>query len=107
MLLANAGLLLRSFVRLSSEQPGFDPTNVCTVRFSLPQVGYGDRAAIIQFYEKLQSRAESIAGIKSSALVSILPRDRWARAVARLSRDKLPTGLFLALPRPWPPDARA
>ena len=73
VLLANAGLLLRSFVRLSSEQPGFDPTNVCTVRFSLPQVGYGDRAAIIQFYEKLQSRADSIVGIKSSAMVSILP----------------------------------
>src|SRR5438874_10911454 len=45
VLLANAGLLFRSFMRLSSEQPGFDPTNVCTVRFSLPQVGYGDRAA--------------------------------------------------------------
>ncbi len=73
VLLANASLLLRSFARLSSEKPGFDPTNVCTMRFSLPQVGYGDRAAIVQFYEKLQSRATEIAGIKSSALVSILP----------------------------------
>jgi predicted permease len=73
VLLANAGLLFRSFVRLSSEQPGFDPTSVRTVRFSLPQVGYDDRAAIVQFYEKLQSRAAAIAGIKSSALVSILP----------------------------------
>jgi putative ABC transport system permease protein len=73
VLLANAGLLFRSFVRLSSEQPGFDPTDVYTVRFSLPQVGYGDRAAIVRFYEKLQSRAATIAGIKSSALVSILP----------------------------------
>ena len=73
VLLANAGLLFRSFLRLSSEQPGFDPTNVCTVRFSLPQVGYDDRAAIVQFYEKLQSRAAAIAGIRSGALVSILP----------------------------------
>jgi putative ABC transport system permease protein len=73
VLLANAGLLFCSFVRLSSEQPGFDPTNVCTVRFSLPQIGYDDRAAIIQFYEKLQSRSAAIAGIKSGGLVSILP----------------------------------
>jgi predicted permease len=73
VLLGNAGLLFRSFVRLSSEQPGFDPNSVRTVRFSLPQVGYGDCAAIVQFYEKLQSRAAAIAGIKSSALVSILP----------------------------------
>src|SRR4030095_10441379 len=39
VLLANAGLRLRSFVRLSSEQPGFNPIHVQTIRFSLPQTG--------------------------------------------------------------------
>jgi predicted permease len=73
VLLANAGLLLRSFVRLSSEQPGFDPTGVQTVRFSLPQTGYDDVATIVQFYDKLRSRASAINGIKSEAFISILP----------------------------------
>jgi putative ABC transport system permease protein len=73
VLLANAGVLFRSFVRLSSEQPGFDPSDVRTVRFSLPEVGYGDRAAIVQFYEKLQARALSLPAIEDNALVSILP----------------------------------
>ena len=73
VLLANAGLLLRSFMRLSSEQPGFDCTNVQTIRFSLPQTGYDDVATIVHFFDQLHSRASTINGIKSNALVSILP----------------------------------
>jgi len=73
VLLANAGLLLRSFVRLSSEQAGFDPSGVETIRFSLPQTGYDDVGSIVHFYDQLQSRASAITGIKSDALISILP----------------------------------
>jgi putative ABC transport system permease protein len=73
VLLANAGLLFRSFARLNSEQPGFDATNVLTVRFSLPQITYSDRAAIVQFYEKLQPRLAALPGIQNAGLVSILP----------------------------------
>src|SRR5439155_9957313 len=73
VLLANAGLLFRSFARLSSEQPGFDSSTVLTVRFSLPQVTYADRAAIVQFYEKLQPRLAALPGTQSVGLVSILP----------------------------------
>ena len=73
VLLANAGLLLRSFVRLSSELPGFNSIDVQTIRFSLPQTGYPDVATIVQFYDQLHSRASAISGIKSDALISILP----------------------------------
>jgi putative ABC transport system permease protein len=73
VLLANAGLLLRSFMRLSSEKPGFDCTGVQTIRFSLPQTGYDDVATIVHFFDQLHSRASAINGIKTDALVSILP----------------------------------
>jgi len=73
VLLANAGLLLRSFMRLSSEKPGFDCTDVQTIRFSLPQTGYDDVARIVHFFDQIHSRASAINGIKSDALVSILP----------------------------------
>jgi predicted permease len=73
VLLANAVLLFRSFARLSSEQPGFDSSNVLTVRLSLPQITYTDRAAIVQFYEKLQQRLAALPGIQNAGLVSILP----------------------------------
>jgi putative ABC transport system permease protein len=73
VLLANAALLFRSFARLSSEQPGFDSAGVLTVRLSLPQVTYPDRAALVQYYEKLQPRLAALPGIQSVGLVSILP----------------------------------
>ena len=73
VLLANASLLLRSFVRLSSERPGFVSSDIQTIRFSMPQTGYDDVAAIVQFYDKLRSHASAITGIKSDALISILP----------------------------------
>jgi predicted permease len=73
VLLANAGLLLRSFMRLSNEKPGFDCTDVQTIRFSLPQTGYDDVATIVHFFDQVHSRASAINGIKSDALVSILP----------------------------------
>src|SRR5438105_2727459 len=73
VLLANAGLLFRSFARLSSEQPGFDSSNLLTVRFTLPQISYPDRAAIVQFYKKLEERVTALPATKNVALVSILP----------------------------------
>ena len=73
VLLVNAGLLLRSFVRLSSELPGFNSIDAHTIRFSLPQTGYPDVATIVHFYDQLHSRVSAISEIKSDALISILP----------------------------------
>ena len=73
VLLTNAALLFRSFARLSSEQPGFDSSNVLTVRLSLPQVTYTDRAALVRFYEKLRPRLVALPGVQNVGLVSILP----------------------------------
>ena len=91
VLLANAGLLFRSFARLSSEQPGFDSSNVLTVRFSLPQVTYTDRAAIVQFYEKLQPRLVTIPGIQGAGLVSILPLAPKSIAFIHFTRPDQPS----------------
>ncbi|HJT46182.1 MAG TPA: ABC transporter permease [Chthoniobacterales bacterium] len=90
VLLANAGLLFRSFLRLSGEQPGFDPTDVHTMRFSLPQTGYADRNSILRFYEKLQSRAGALPAIKHSALVSILPLAPKSISFIHFSRPDKP-----------------
>jgi predicted permease len=73
VLLTNAALLFRSFARLRGEQPGFASSNVLTVRLSLPQGGYGDRSALVQYYEKLRLRLAALPGIQNVGLVSLLP----------------------------------
>jgi predicted permease len=90
VLLVNAGLLLRSFVRLSSELPGFDSIDAQTIRFSLPQTGYPDVATIVHFYDQLHSRVSAISGIKSDALISILPLAPKSISVIHFTRPDRP-----------------
>ena len=49
VLLMAAALLARSFQRVEAVDPGFRPSQVLTIRLSLPRVRYGGRAAIEQF----------------------------------------------------------
>lgn len=73
VLLASAGLFLRSFALLAKENPGFDARNVLTVRLSLPALGYPDRTALVMLYEKLLPRLSVLPGVESAGFVSLLP----------------------------------
>jgi len=92
VLLVNAGLLFRSFIRVTREQPGFDSAELMTARFSLPQVGYADRAAIVRFYEKLQPRIAAVPGVKAAGLVSILPLAPKSISFIHFTRSDRPPG---------------
>src|SRR5919205_346918 len=54
VLLAGAGLLTRSLVRLLNANPGFDQSNVLTVGFALPPQRYGGKEEIRRFHRELQ-----------------------------------------------------
>ena len=56
VLLAGAGLFLRSFIQLSNESAGFDPQNLLAARLSLPASGYANRQAFVDYYDKLLPR---------------------------------------------------
>jgi putative ABC transport system permease protein len=90
VLLANAGLLFRSFARLSGEQPGFDAANVATVRLSLPEAGYADRSALVRYYENLQPRLASIPGIQTVGLVQVLPLAPKSQSTVPFTRPDQP-----------------
>ena len=66
VLLAGAGLLLRSFLLLLSVDPGFEPRGVLTLRLSLPDVHYrySDRGEkIAAFYRRLDERLAGLPGV--------------------------------------------
>ena len=72
VLLVSAGLLLRSFHRLTSVDPGFNPHNVLTFNFDLPEAKYNAGQQIL-FYQELLRRLENLPGVKSVAGVAPLP----------------------------------
>jgi predicted permease len=72
-LLIVAGLLLRSFARLQSVRPGFEPRGVMTAVVSLPEGKYPDDARQAAFFERLLERVRSLPGIEQAATVFPLP----------------------------------
>ena len=73
MLLVGAGLLVRSFVTLSTVDPGFDPANVLTVELDLPRSQYSDAAVATAFFDQVLERATGRPGVEAVGLVSSLP----------------------------------
>jgi len=73
MLLVGAGLLIRSLVRLESINPGFDSSNVVTMRIDLPQKKYSAPETRANFWDQFQSHVGAIPGVETVGLVSELP----------------------------------
>jgi putative ABC transport system permease protein len=73
VLLTGAGLLMRSFVRLSGVDPGFDPDRLLTLTIELPQSRYRGPAEWQPFFERLRSDLRSLPGVENAAGVSGLP----------------------------------
>jgi putative ABC transport system permease protein len=74
MLLTGAGLLLRTFSKLHSVDPGFNPKNVLTMAVALPSSNYPfGSAKPVVFYRDLLDRTSVLPGVLSAAAVSILP----------------------------------
>jgi predicted permease len=73
MLLAGAGLLMKSFLRLQEVDPGFRPEGVLTLRISLPENHYSEPAQIRGFIRELLERTAMLPGVKSVGGVSALP----------------------------------
>jgi putative ABC transport system permease protein len=72
MLLVGAGLLIRSFIALNSEDPGFATRGVLALRIHLPPATYGEPARIAGFYEQLVERLGALPGVESAAAGSSL-----------------------------------
>jgi len=73
MLLISAGLLIRSLMRVQAIEPGFDATDVLSVRVSLPRTKYRDHAAVAQFCDRLLEKVRDVPGVEATGAVSVLP----------------------------------
>ena len=95
VVLVGAGLLVRSFVRLRSANPGFDPAGVLTLRMPL---GGGPNAAPerrVAFTASVLERIAALPGVSSVAGINGLPLNGLG-----LGAD------FVVVGRPGPPPVR-
>ena len=73
MLLAGAGLLLRSFVRLQAVDPGFRPDRTLSFELTLPDSRYQADAKRVAFFDQLLSGLRALPGVSSVGTVMGLP----------------------------------
>jgi putative ABC transport system permease protein len=93
VLLVAAGLLLASFVRLTSLNPGFDPRDLVAADVSLPGSKYRDAAARIRFHEDVLARLSATPGVRSVATAMQAPmRPTITRGVWIEGRPAPPPG---------------
>ena len=73
VLLVGAGLLVRSFFRLTALDPGFRAPQVVTVAVELKREEYPAKAAPLAFFERLLDRARALPGVEWAAAGDSLP----------------------------------
>jgi putative ABC transport system permease protein len=73
VLLAGAGLVVRSFIALRSVDPGFDPRHVFTLRINLAGDAYRPSVKRTTFFEQLLAQVQSLPGVEATATVFPLP----------------------------------
>jgi putative ABC transport system permease protein len=75
VLLMGAGVMLRSLMALRHVDAGFDPSNVLTLRTTLPRTRYTTPAKVTAFFDDALQRVRALPGVQSAALVDSLPLD--------------------------------
>jgi putative ABC transport system permease protein len=77
VLLAGAGLLIRSFQRLTNVDAGFDSTNVVTMYFQLMMEKDTDGARLTTYLNQALETVRAVPGVKEAAFTSALPLQGW------------------------------
>jgi predicted permease len=73
VLLAGAGLMLRTIWRLGAVNPGFDPRHVLTFSVGLSPASTSSSDRILQTFEQTVDRIQSVPGVKSAAVTTLIP----------------------------------
>ncbi len=73
VLLIGSGLMARSYWRLRSVEPGFDPSSTLTFDLSLPEGQYPGEEEGARFARELTERVEALPGVAAAAITTRLP----------------------------------
>jgi putative ABC transport system permease protein len=77
VLLVGSALLVRSFVHVTSIDPGFDPAGVVTADLAVPLDKYADAPQAAQFYASLTERLRALPGVTAAGAATQLPLGKF------------------------------
>lgn len=77
ILLTGAGLLMRSFFLLMSENLGFNPANVLTMQVWLRETHVSSGRQVANYFQQVIERVNALPGVKSASAVNFPPLSGW------------------------------
>jgi putative ABC transport system permease protein len=98
MLLAGAGLLVRSFARLVGVDPGFRPDHLLTFNVSLPSLKYPNDTVQNSAHERIVAALSAVPGVTSVGATSVMPfGGSWSTGSFNVEGYQTPANV----PGPW------
>jgi predicted permease len=73
ILLVGAGLMMKSFYRLLSVDPGFTPDRVLTMEMDLRTDQYQKDPAVLNFWQQVLDRVRVLPGVENAAVGTVVP----------------------------------
>ena len=73
LLLAGAGLLIKSFANLRATKPGFDPQHALVAELILPKAKYPDPEKHRQFFEQVVPKLAALPGVEAAGAAFPMP----------------------------------
>jgi putative ABC transport system permease protein len=94
VLLAGAGLLLRSFYLLLRASPGFNPRHVLTFDVGLPEARYPKDPQQVQFFRRVLAGMANLPGVSHAGTTGMLPfsGSDWENSFQIVGRAPFPPG---------------
>ncbi len=85
VLLAGAGLMIRSFLRMTEQRATLRPEGVLTARLTMPVAVYPEEADRRRFMDGLMPAVQALPGVQSASTTNVLPltRGNWSRGVLK------------------------
>jgi putative ABC transport system permease protein len=73
VLLAGAGLMLRTMAALTHADPGFNPSRILSLQFSLGGKAYAEDAQVVDFQTRALDKLRAIPGVMGAAFAGQIP----------------------------------
>jgi putative ABC transport system permease protein len=86
-LVAGAGLLSKSFLRLVATDPGFNPVGALTFSVSVPDVGYERPERVAVFVQSMEQRLRALPGVTAVGTIFGLPLSGFNFSISLKSLD--------------------
>jgi len=94
LLLAGAGLLIKSFANLRATKPGFDPQHAIVAELILPKAKYPEPEKHRQFFEQILPKLAALPGVEAAGAAFPMPfsDNDWGSTFSIVGQPPRPPG---------------